>query len=144
VSVAAHQRIELRLGNSREHCRVRDLVAVQMQNREDGAVAARIQELVCVPARRQRSRLGFAVADDAGDEEIRIVEGRAVRVRKGVAELASLVNRAERLWRNMAGNASWKRELPEEDAQPGFVASDVRVDLAVRSLEVGVRDEPGA
>jgi len=39
-----------------------------------------------VPGRRQRAGLGLAVADDAGDDEIRIVEGGAEGVRQRVAE----------------------------------------------------------
>ena len=63
-----------------EHRRVGDLVAVQMQDRQHRAVADRVEELVRVPRRRQRPGLGLAVADHAGDDQIRVVEGGAVRV----------------------------------------------------------------
>ena len=45
-----------------------------------------------MPARCQRSSLRFAVADDAGNDQIGVVEGRSVGVREGVAELAAFVN----------------------------------------------------
>jgi len=45
-----------------------------------------------MPARGERTGLGFAVADNAGDDEARIVEGRPIGVREGIAELAALVN----------------------------------------------------
>ena len=61
-----------------------------------------VQELVRVPARRERSGLGLAVADHAGDEQVGVVERRAVRVRERVAELAALVDRAGRLRRDVA------------------------------------------
>ena len=75
-AVALEEGDELVLRNAREHGRVRDLVAVQVQDRQDGTVDDRVQELVRMPARRERSRFGLAVADDAGDDEIGIVEGR--------------------------------------------------------------------
>ena len=94
-----------------------------------------------MPARGERPGLRLAVADDAGDEQVGIVERRAVRVHERVAELAALVDRARRLGRDVARDAARERELPEQPAQPLLVAADVRVDLAVRALEIGVGDE---
>ena len=94
-----------------------------------------------MPARRQRAGLGLAVADDAADDEVGVVEGRAVGVRERVAELAALVDRAGRLGRDVARDAARERELAEEPAHPVRVAGDARVDLAVRALEVGVGDD---
>ena len=59
-----------------------DLVAVEVQDRQDRPVGRRVQELVGMPARRQRSGLRLAVADDAGDDQVGIVEGGAVGVRE--------------------------------------------------------------
>ena len=53
------------LGDAREDRRVGDLVAVEVQDRQHGAVACRVEELVRVPAGRQRPGLRLAVADDA-------------------------------------------------------------------------------
>ena len=143
-AVALEQRHELALGNAREHRRVGDLVAVQMEDRQDCAVGRGVEELVRVPARRERPGLGLAVADDAGNEELGIVERCAERMRQRVAELAALVDRARRLRRDVRGDAAGKRELAEERAQAVFVFRDVRVELRVRALEIGVRDQPGA
>ena len=63
-----------------------------MQDRQHGAVTDRIQELVRVPRRRERSRFRFTVAHRHRDQQIRVVEGRAERVRNAVAELAALVD----------------------------------------------------
>src|SRR5205823_6464510 len=128
-------RDELGLGNACEDGWVGDLVAVQVQDRQDRAVGLRVEELVRVPAGRERSRFGLAVADDARDEQIGVVESRAERMRERIAELAALVDRARRLGRNMARDPAGKRELPEEGAQSVLVAADVRIDLAVRPFE---------
>ena len=138
--VPLEERDELVLRDPREDRRVRDLVAVQVQDRQDGAVRARVQELVRVPARRERAGLRLAVADDARDEEIRVVEGGAERMRERVAELAALVDRARRLGRRVARNPAREREAAEERPQAGLARADVGVELAVRALEVGVGD----
>ena len=93
-----------------------------------------------MPARRQRAGLGLAVADDAADEQVGVVERGAVGVRERVAELAALVDRAGRLGRDVRRDAARERELPEQLAQALLVAADVGIDLAVGALEVGVGD----
>ena len=65
VPVAAHQRQELLGGDAGQHRRVGDLVAVEVQDRQHGAVADRVDELVRVPAGGQRPGLGLAVPDHA-------------------------------------------------------------------------------
>ena len=140
--VALEECDELVLRDAGEHGRVRDLVAVQVQDREHGSVGGRVQELVRVPARRERPSLRFAVADDARDEEVGVVEGGAEGVGQGVSELAALVDRARRLGRDVRGDPARERELAKERAQPVLADGDVRVELGVRAFEIGVRDEP--
>ena len=96
-----------------------------------------------MPARRQRPGLRLAVADHAGDRQIRVVEGRSEGVRQRVAELAALVDRPGRLGRGVARDAARERELAEEPLQPALVAADLRVELAVGALEVGVGHDAG-
>jgi hypothetical protein len=101
VSVAAQQVIQFVAADPCEHGGVRDLVAVEVKDRKYGAIPSWIQELVGVPARGQRSGLGLAIADDARNQQVAIVERGAVRVRQGVAKFATLVDRARRLRRNV-------------------------------------------
>src|SRR6185503_13451623 len=75
-----------------------------------------------------------------GRDQARVVEDRAEGVRERVAELAAFVDRARRLRRGMARHAAGEGELPEELAQSRLVLRDVRIDLAVGALEVGVRE----
>ena len=106
--------VELVVRDAREVAGVGDLVAVEMQDRQDRAVARGIQELVAVPARGKRSGLGLAVADDGRDDEVGIVERGAVRVREDVTQLAALVDRAGRLGRDVTRNAAGEAELLEQ------------------------------
>ena len=141
VAVALHQRRQLLARDPGEHRGVGDLVAVEVEDREDGAVRHRVEELVRVPARGERAGLGLAVADDRAHDEVRVVERGAVRVAQRVAELAALVDRARRLGRDVARDAAREAELPEQLPDPLRVAGDRRVDLAVRPLEVRVGDD---
>ena len=74
VAVADEQRLQLLVADAREDGRVGDLVAVEVQDRQHRAVAHRIDELVRVPRRRERSGLRLAVAHDAGDDQVGVVE----------------------------------------------------------------------
>ena len=135
------ERAQLVLRNAREDGRIRDLVAVEMQDRQDDAVALWVEELVRVPAGRERPGLGFSVADDAADEQVGVVERSAIGMHERIAELAALVDRARSLRRDVARDAAGEGELPKEPPKAFLVAPDVRVDLRVGALEVGVGDE---
>ena len=141
VAVAAHELAELCLGNARENGRARDLVAVEMQDRQHRAVGTGIQELVGVPTRRERAGLGLAVADDAGNEQVGVVVRRTVRMHECVAELTAFVDRAGCFRRDVARDPTGKRELAEELAQTFLVLTDVGVHLAVGSFEIRVGNE---
>ena len=144
VAVALEERAELVALDAREQRGVGDLVAVEVQDREHGAVARGVHELVGVPARGERPGLGLAVPDDAARDQIGVVVDRAVGVHEGVAQLAALVDRTRGLGSHVAGDAAGEGELAEQPAKALFVVADVRVDLAVGALEVGVRHQPRA
>src|SRR5207253_7812218 len=102
---------------SRKQRGVVDLVAVEVQDRQDRAVADGIQELVGMPRGGERSRLRFAIAHRHCDQQIGIVEGGAEGVRDAVAELAAFVDGARSLGRAVAADAAGEREFFEELAQ---------------------------
>ena len=106
VAVAAQELLQLLAADPGQDGRVGDLVAVQVEDRQHGAVVRRVEELVAVPARGQRAGLGLAVADDAGDDQIGVVERGPEGVAEAVAQLAPFVDRARRLRRDVAGNAA--------------------------------------
>ena len=108
VPVALHQLDELTLRDAGEHGRVSDLVTVQVKDRQHCTVAFGIDELVGVPAGRQRSGFSLAVADDAENGQLRVVERGAVRVDQRVTELASFVDRPRSLGCVVAGYPAWK------------------------------------
>src|ERR1035437_6297146 len=149
VAISDHEVAQLVLRDAGQDRGVGDLVAVQGQDRQDRAVAHRIEELVRMPAGRQRAGLGLAVADDAANEQVRVVECRAEGMRQRIAELAALMDGARCLRRDVAGNAAWERELAEQLAHALLVLRDARVELGVAALEVRVGDQsrtavPGA
>ncbi len=114
VAHALEELPQLVVRDAGEEAGVGDLVAVQMEDRQHAAVAGRVEELVPVPAGGERAGLRLAVADDAGDDQVRVVERRAVGVAQGVPELATLVDAARRLRRDVAGDASREAELLEQ------------------------------
>ena len=142
-SVAAEQLLQLLARDAGKYGRIGDLVPVEVQDRQHGAVGGGVEKLVGMPRRGERPRFRLAIADHAGDDEIRIVEDGAERVAERVAQLAPLVDRARALGRRVAGNPAGKGELKKELPQPSLVLADVRVDLAVGALEVRVAHDGG-
>src|SRR5262249_57395077 len=94
VSQPLEDLLQLILGAGGEDAGVGDLVAVQMEDRQNATVPRRVEERVAPPAGGERPGLGLAVADDAGDDQVGVVEGGPESVAEGVAELAALVDAA--------------------------------------------------
>jgi hypothetical protein len=119
---------------------VGDLVTVQVEDGEDGAIGDGIEELVGVPGSGEGPGLGLAIADDAGDDEVGVVEGGAEGVTDGIAEFTALVDGAGAFGRDVAWDAAREGELEEEFLEAGFVLGDVGIDFGVGSFEVGIAD----
>src|SRR4030042_927658 len=91
-----------------------------------------------MPRRGQRPGFRLAVADDAGDYEIGIIEDRTERMAERIAQLTALVDRAGRLRRCVAWNSAGKRKLNKKLPKPGLVLADVGIYLAVSALKISV------
>ncbi len=78
VPVSAHQSGQLLAADASKNRRIGDLKTIEMKDRKNRAIAHRVQKFVGVPTCGQRASFRFAVADDAGDDQIRIVEGGAI------------------------------------------------------------------
>src|SRR5262249_52794709 len=115
----------------------------EVQDGQHGSVARRVQELIGMPARRQRARLSLAIAHDTADQEVRIIKSGTIGVRDRVSELAALMNGPRSFGGNVARDAARKRKLPEELLHSFFRRADIGIKLAIRSLEVRVRHQPG-
>src|SRR5438034_880792 len=109
-----------------------------MQDGQHRSVRSRIKKSIAVPRCRERAGLRLAVAHDAGDNQVRVVERGAVRVSKGIAEFATLMNGARRFRRRVARNAAREGKLPEETTHSVDVLPDRRIDFTVASFKIGV------
>src|SRR5262245_10740033 len=115
-----------------------------MQDRQYGAVARGVQKFVRVPTCRERAGFGLTIADHTSDEQVWIVECRAVGMRERVAEFATFVNGARGFRRDVARNPARKRELLEKTLKTSLSLRNLTIDLAVSSLKVRVGHERGA
>ena len=70
-AAAAQELLQFLALDARKHRGIADLVAIQVQDRQHGAVGDGIQELVGLPRGRQGAGFRLAVADDAGDDQAR-------------------------------------------------------------------------
>lgn len=90
VSVTVEKLFEFLFAYTCKNCRVRNLVSVKMQDRNNCALGCGIQEFVRMPACRKRTCFSFSVSDNAGDNQVRVIESRAESVRYRISELAAL------------------------------------------------------
>ena len=135
---------ELFVGHAGEDGGVGDLVAVEVQDRQDDTVGCRVHELVGLPRSRERTGLGLAVAHHGHGQQARVVHDGTVSVAERVAELAALVDGTGRLGRKVARDAAGIGELAEELLQAGLVIGDVGADLAVSTVEQRLGGAGGA
>jgi hypothetical protein len=112
-----------------------------MKDGENGAVSGGVEKFVGVPTGGAGTGFGFAVANDASDDQIGIVESGAVGVKEGVAELAAFVNGAGSFGSDVTGDAVRPGELTEKALDAIGVALDVGVDFGVGAFQVSVRDD---
>ena len=104
VAVAADQVGQFLAADAGEHRRVGNLEPIEMKDRKNGTIACGIEKLVGVPTRGKRARFRLTIADDAGDDQIRIVESSAIGMEEGIAEFAAFMDRAGSFRRHMAGD----------------------------------------
>ena len=135
---------ELFVGHAGKDGGVGDLVAVEVQDRQDDTVGCRVHELVGLPRSRKRTGLGLAVAHHGHGQQARVVHDGTVGVAERVAELAALVDGARRLGRKVARDATGVGELAEELLQAGLVIGDVGADLTVGAIEQRLGGAGGA
>ena len=126
VAVALEQTAHLGGVLASEDGRAGDLVAVEVQDRQDGTVARGVEEGDALPRALERARLGLTVADDGEREQVGVVHHRTEGVDEDVAELTALVDRPGRRDGDVARYAARRGELAEEPSHAGLVERDVR------------------
>ncbi len=136
IAIAREQGLELVVADACKDGRVGDLVSVEIQDRQHGAIARWVDELVGMPRRGERPRLRFSVADDACDDRVGVVERHAIGVGEAVAELTAFVNRPRCFGRHVAPDVTGERELLEEFTEPLLVLALVGIDLGIGPFEV--------
>src|SRR5262245_5102260 len=110
-----------------------------MQNRKHRPVTRGIEKLVGMPTGREWPGLALAVANYAAGDQFRIIEGRAVGVDQGIAQLSAFMNRARCLRSGMTRDAARKRELLEELSQAFFILLNVWIEFCIGTFKVRVR-----
>ena len=91
-----------------------------------------------MPGGGQRASFRFAIADDAGDDQFRIIKHRAKSVRQGIAQFAALMDGAGGLRRHMAGNPAGERELLEEPLDARRILGDIGIRLGIGAFQIGI------
>ena len=110
-----------------------------MKDRKNRAIARGIQKFVRVPTGGECTSFRLTVADDAGDNQIRIVESGAVGVGQRIAQFPTFVNGAGSFRRYVTGNSVGPGELAKQPLQSVPAALNRRIVLRVGPLQIGLR-----
>src|SRR5579864_6814242 len=108
VTVGFEELLDVLIAIPAQHGGSGDLVAVQVQDGQHGAVADWVQELDAFPGACERSRLRLTVPDDGDRDEVRVVEDSAKRMHEDVAELAAFMNGTGGRDTVVARDAAWR------------------------------------
>ena len=104
-AAALEEALDLLVGDTGEDGGVANLVAVQVQDGQHGAIGDGVEELVGLPRGGQGAGLGFAVAHKPRWQSGRGCQHSAESVGNGVAQLAALVDGAG----GPRGRSGWER-----------------------------------
>jgi len=80
IAVTADKVGQFLPADAREHGRICDLEPVEMKDRKNRTITCWIQKLVRVPTRGKCPRLRLTVADNAGNDQIWVIECGAIGV----------------------------------------------------------------
>ena len=97
VTVSVQQRLQFFMRDAGEDGGICDLVAVQMQHRQDGPIANRIQKFVRMPRGGQGARFRFAVTHNDEADQGWMIEDRTKCVRQAVAQFPAFMDGTGRL-----------------------------------------------
>ena len=125
-TAAPQELLQLFMLNAGKHGRVTDLVAIQVQDRQYGAIGHGVQEFVGLPGGCQGTCFRFTVTNHASDNQVGIVECRSEGMAQGVAQLAAFVNGTRCRRCDVARNPAGEGKLLEQLLQSCFVLGDVR------------------
>src|SRR5207248_2247282 len=93
-----------------------------------------------MPGTGRRTGLRLAVAHDARDDQIGVVESGAERRGERVAELTALVDRARNNGSEVAGEAAGPREVVNQPGQPLAVARELGLDVLQAAVDPKIRE----
>ena len=133
---ALEEALNFLVGDAGKYRGVADLKAVEVEDRQNRAIACGIQKLVAVPSGCQRAGFRLAVTHHAGRNQVRIVEHGAKGMGQGIAQLAAFIDGTGGLRGNVAGNATGEGELLEQPLHTLNVPADVGVNLTVGALQI--------
>ncbi len=145
VAIASEKLRQFLAADARQNRRIGDLEAVELKyGKKRPPSRAGFRNLLECQLAANAPVSASAVTDDAGHDQLRIVEGRTVSVEQRIAQFTALVDRTWSFRRDVARNSVGPGELAEEPSQSVPIALNRRIALSVRSFQIGLRHQTRA
>src|ERR1039458_10348161 len=102
-----------------------------MEDWKHRAVSHRIDEVDRLPAAFQWAGFGLPIPDDAGDDQVWIVESRAKGMHKRVAEFSALVHGVRDVRSAVTRHPAWRREFAKHKPHSVLIRRDLRMNFGI-------------
>src|SRR5919202_3084211 len=140
VAIADEQAFYFLMTNSRQDCRVSNLVAIEVQDRQYCTIPYGVEELIGVPSCSEGTSFSFPISYDTANYQVRVIKGSPVSMRNRITQFTTFMDRARSFRGDVARNSTREGELLEQLLHPTGVLGNVGVVLAVGTFQVDVSD----
>ena len=113
-AVAAHQAGEFLRRDPRQDCWVGDLVAVQVQHRQNGTITAWIDEFIYVPGCCQWTGFSFPITNTGECNQFRVIKNCSAGMGEHITQFTAFMDRSGGFRGAVAADVSWEGELFEK------------------------------
>src|SRR5919199_3816608 len=86
VAIADEQAFYFLMTNSRQDCRVSNLVAIEVQDRQYCTIPYGVEELIGVPSCSEGPSFSFPISYDTANYQVRVIKGSPVSMRNRITQ----------------------------------------------------------
>ena len=135
ITVAAKERHQFVITHSAKNSRCRNLITVEVKNRQYYAIFARVKQLIEMPSASRRPGLGFAVTNQTSYRQIRIIHRRTITSAERVTKFTALENHARRLGIRMTRKTVRPAKFAAQFANTIQVSLHRRIKISKRTFQ---------
>ena len=112
-----------------------EFVAIDVQNRQHRPRRSRVEVIIGMPGSSQRTGFGFAIANDAGHQQVGVVEGGSIGMGEAIAQFAPLLNLTGCAGYEVTRQTEGPRKRPDQVAYTRHARLVLRVEFTQSTFQ---------